>query len=552
LHVVIVQGERAPEGEWQNAVASSALREYGAAPDLAVRVGLVIWGQRSQRVVNLTDDWHALGQQIDRAVSDPTSFDWGDPLEATEVALDILDAERVLTADGPTPHEVVIILAASKGSNRKRDQDLLDAANLVESRGARLLVGCSGRDMRCNTLRRMVDSAYYTEVPDRTGLSRLAAESVRAAIDSWGWVDLALEAAIPPVLSYLPAESITPAMTVTAVTTGTLLHWSAARLPLDAPSNFAYAVAPVMPGQGIVRGSGTLVDPDGYRVELLAPDLEATVSESCVVPTVTVTPSATDTATALPSAPAPVPAYLPVVRRNACSPGRSHADTLLVMDASTSMLAEVRPGYTKQDAARDAAAAFIDLLQAGDQAGLVSFSDAAVLEQELTADKVRLHDALSRIVNHQFTRLDAGIRLAHEELASSRHKPGNRAAAVVLTDGRVDPEYLAAAVEEARVAKSTGVTIFVVALGRTEDLDNGALGQIASHPNYYYQTSDAETLTAVYESIAGVIECPEHLLGEGRSRGRSEVRRGSISPSIERVWSEATCRVPRASSRRAD
>ena len=172
------------------------------------------------------------------------------------------------------------------------------------------------------------------------------------------------------------------------------------------------------------------------------------------------------------------------------------------------MLDEVRPGYTKRDAAVEAAGRFIDSLRSGDQAGVVSFNDMAVLDQGLTGDKVALHAALPRIVNRQFTRLDLGIQRAREELAGARHNPGNRTVIILLTDGKANPEPVETAVEEGRLAKASGVTLFVIGLGRPEHLDDQALRQIASRPEYYFQTPDAGALAAIYEEIARVIPCP--------------------------------------------
>jgi Mg-chelatase subunit ChlD len=186
---------------------------------------------------------------------------------------------------------------------------------------------------------------------------------------------------------------------------------------------------------------------------------------------------------------------------------------MLVLDASTSMLEEVRLGHTKQDAAAEAAGRFIDLIVArplgrGHQAGVVWFNDTAVLEQGLTDDTAALHAALERIVNRPFSRLDLGVREAHEELMSARRNPNNRPVIIVLTDGQANPEPVETAIEEAERAKGAGAMVFVVGLGNREALDDAELRQIASRPEYYYQTPDAGTLTNIYEEIAGVIPCP--------------------------------------------
>jgi Mg-chelatase subunit ChlD len=97
---------------------------------------------------------------------------------------------------------------------------------------------------------------------------------------------------------------------------------------------------------------------------------------------------------------------------------------------------------------------------------------------------------------------------ARDELLSPRHDTDNRSVIVLLTDGRANPEPVETALLEAGLAKSVGITLFVIGLGIPEDLDDAALREMASSPNYYYQTTDAATLSGIYEEIAGVIPCP--------------------------------------------
>jgi Ca-activated chloride channel family protein len=210
------------------------------------------------------------------------------------------------------------------------------------------------------------------------------------------------------------------------------------------------------------------------------------------------------------------PIYLPLLLKEHCTPDTSYADTILVVDASTSMLDEVRPGYSKRAAAVEAAGRFVELLKDGDQAGVVWFNESAALVQELTADKAALRSALERITNHQFTRIDLGIKVASEELASRRHVAANRPVIILLTDGKANLEPIETAISEARLAKDAGATIFVIGLGRPEDLDDDALRLIASRPDSYYQTPRAEDLAAIYEEIAGVIPCPPEQFWGGR------------------------------------
>ena len=51
------------------------------------------------------------------------------------------------------------------------------------------------------------------------------------------------------------------------------------------------------------------------------------------------------------------------------------------------------------------------------------------------------------------------------------------------------------------------IFVMVLALGTVEDLDDAALRQITSRPDYYYRTAEVASLTAIYEEIAGEIQC---------------------------------------------
>jgi hypothetical protein len=77
---------------------------------------------------------------------------------------------------------------------------------------------------------------------------------------------------------------------------------------------------------------------------------------------------------------------------------------------------------------------------------------------------------------------------------------------IVLTDGRSNPVPAAVAVEEARLAKVAGVQVFTIGLGA--DLDAGALGEMASRPEWFFIAPDAEDLAGVYRTIAVTIPCP--------------------------------------------
>jgi hypothetical protein len=223
--------------------------------------------------------------------------------------------------------------------------------------------------------------------------------------------------------------------------------------------------------------------------------------------TPTLTPTATPTRTALPTR-VPLPLHLPIILRESCIPGTQRIDAALVLDASSSMLERTSSGRTKLAAAVDAARTFLDQLHfdAGDQAAIVSFNAEATLLAPLSPDRATLDVALAGITTAQFTRIDRGIAVARAELGSDRHRAGNAAVMIVLTDGRANPVPVSAAEAEARAAKDAGVVVFTIGLGT--DLDIEALRSMATRPEYFYTAPDAEALAGIYRDIAVAIPCP--------------------------------------------
>jgi hypothetical protein len=225
--------------------------------------------------------------------------------------------------------------------------------------------------------------------------------------------------------------------------------------------------------------------------------------------TATVPPTVTLTATPPPiPTSAPVPAYLPLVLWEKCVPGMQRIDVALLIDTSSSMADLTSGGRPKIDAARAAATTFVDQLNlgAGDQASIVWFSDQAAVEQQLTSSRMLLASALGGLSLHRSTRIDLGIGAAREELTGVRHRDVNTPVMIVLTDGRANPVPAEVAVEQARLAKESGIVVFSIGIGN--DLDDDALRAIASRPEYFYRAPDAELLAEIYHAIAVTIPCP--------------------------------------------
>lgn len=261
-----------------------------------------------------------------------------------------------------------------------------------------------------------------------------------------------------------------------------------------------------------VRGPSTIGD-----VEALC---RAAIPSS--TPTSTPTGTSTSTATASPTPPAtstqtPAPIYLPInLREEGCVPGGHHTDVAIIVDASTSMEEFTRAGRPKIDAAREAAALFIAKLDltGGDQAAMVQFNSSGEVLQALTDDAGALNAALGRIRLAQQTRIQIGLELANQELLSPRHRPQNSTAAILLTDGRNNPEPVGVAVAAADLAKRAGIRIFTIGLGSELDLE--ALAAMASSPDGFYLAPDGEDLVEIYRQIANIIPCPPKEYWPGR------------------------------------
>jgi Mg-chelatase subunit ChlD len=228
------------------------------------------------------------------------------------------------------------------------------------------------------------------------------------------------------------------------------------------------------------------------------------------------TATATGVLSATPSLPAPptavptgaqVSVYLPTLLHEHCTPTQRRMDAALVIDASSSMLQSTVIGRTKLAAAIDAAQVFLSHvhLETGDQAAVIAFNGDAWLRARLTTDRAVLYSALTGIQTAQYTRIDRGIAVAHEELTGSRRRADNIAVMIVLTDGKANPVPVDVAIDEARRAKGSAIVIFTVGLGA--DLNVDGLRAMASAPDYFYIAPDAERLAEIYEAIAVAVPC---------------------------------------------
>ena len=149
-----------------------------------------------------------------------------------------------------------------------------------------------------------------------------------------------------------------------------------------------------------------------------------------------------------------------------------NADNVLVIDRSGSM---AENGAVKMTAARDAARLYVDSWRNGDQVGVVSFNEDAMLSRQLgdyaTTRQLAL-DAIGLLVTGGDTSIGDGVNLGLTELAQ-RGQANHKWAMVVLSDGIENrPEFIPAflaAYEARKAAKQQIPKVHTVALGANAD-----------------------------------------------------------------------------------
>jgi Ca-activated chloride channel family protein len=206
----------------------------------------------------------------------------------------------------------------------------------------------------------------------------------------------------------------------------------------------------------------------------------------------------------------PAPLYLPIaIKDPPCTPDQQHADVILVLDTSSSMQG------SKLAAAQTAARSFVGLLRLpGDQVAVVAFNQHASLASPLTSNPQLALTAIDTLHTQPGTRIDRALRLALDELGSTRRIATNQPITVLLTDGvqYEEPQTAQAVALEVRTA---GVSIYAIGLGA--DVDAAFLHALAGAPSRYYFAPTEGDLEAIYRQIARTIPCPpQHFWRGGR------------------------------------
>jgi len=192
-------------------------------------------------------------------------------------------------------------------------------------------------------------------------------------------------------------------------------------------------------------------------------------------------------------------------RRKAPGP-TSGMDIVLAMDVSGSM-GETFRGKRKIDAAIQAGSDFVRLMGPYDQIALVNFSSQANIVSDLTVDKQRVINALSKLTPGGYTALGDGLWLALDILEKRGEiKP---AAVILLTDGKHNPPPDVPSRtprESTERARKMGIPVYTLGFGEKADIDEETLREIASSTggSYYYAPSP-DDLRKLYMQLSGAI-----------------------------------------------
>ena len=222
--------------------------------------------------------------------------------------------------------------------------------------------------------------------------------------------------------------------------------------------------------------------------------------------------------------PAIYTAYLPIADSE-CIPEKRYVDVVLVLDRSTSMRRPVTDGgIPKNEAAIEAAYAFVENLQLEadpddedgrhDQVSIVGFNSTSWTEIPLTNDRDAVAEALESIRGKTVrgTRLDLAIQHGQVPLDGPERILENLPIVLVLTDGTPSsvPHDAAAGerqedtvLRETDAVKARGTRVITIGLGLPGDINARLLVAMATEPGDYYYVPAAEELPRIYRQIAG-------------------------------------------------
>ncbi len=217
-----------------------------------------------------------------------------------------------------------------------------------------------------------------------------------------------------------------------------------------------------------------------------------------------------------------------------CPAVRRSLDVMLVLDRSGSMSGQ------KIADAKTAAKSFVDKLNGTyDQAGLVSFSTTATLDQQLlimnSTNKTTLKGKIDSLSASGYTNIGDAISAATTELVSARSRASAAKIQVLLSDGEAnrpygnpakDKEY---AINKSKQACRNNTVIYAISLGGDADRElMQKIANITSGEEYYAPSSGQ--LQEIFDQIANKIAVSQNY-------GKIAPKDANVISSVTRIVS---------------
>jgi len=193
------------------------------------------------------------------------------------------------------------------------------------------------------------------------------------------------------------------------------------------------------------------------------------------------------------------------------------SDTLLVIDRSGSMDDDGQNPAQPLTDAKAAAVSFVEKAHKDDQVGVVSFASAAsfppdaLLSRAFTEVKDIIRGISILPIGSQNTNIGDGLKVAIDELETSRHKGAAKRVIILLTDGDANlpindnddayPEKYAASMADR--ARKAGIDLYTIGLGNS--VNQAFLRSIATKSSYFYSALSSKDLEGIYGEISSAI-----------------------------------------------
>ena len=433
-------------------------------------VALVTFDDGAALVMPLTRDLAAVRARVNGLQA------WGD----TRMAAGLDTALQEITGSRANPLAERVVILVTDGEPKDVP---LDAAKAIWNAGIEMYLAVYPhtylQDPQVAILLSLVnqDEAHILMEPTEERLRWLTDDLMHFRPQAGLFETITIQDVIPDNMRYLEGSAVPPATHV-----GNRLIWTLGRIQAAEPIHLTYHLRPLEVGTWPTNVVATAAFTDALKTrgDLLFPIPKVEVYELGFH------------------------VYLPLVQREKCLLQKP-TDVIVVLDTSSSMRELAADGKrTKLDAAREAAAGFLDLLNLpSDEAALVSFNREAHEVVGLTGDNQRLKAGLAQLETLEGTRIDYGLQMASQVLSSQRRSFA-QSVVVLLTDGlqngSADPVRSAAA-----ALKSGDALVYTIGLGN--EIDRALLAEVASSPDRFYASPTDRELQAIYAEIRERVAC---------------------------------------------